>query len=290
MAKKDNPEQVKLSQEEVENIQKCIKESNLPDNVKDIVLGLIDLNIWLHEQIATAKLTIKKLKKFFGFKNESRNTGNNTSNNEASDDDNEGDNEGDNQQDNCNKNESSGKDKKNNNEDPLNPKWDPNNNHGRYSANDYTGCPIHNIPFDDPDLQKGLCPECAKNNTVAKITPITPKILVFLEGHPIVSGNRYYLERARCVVCHTYFTAPLPGELENRPKYSPSCVTSLAIHHYYGGMPFKRIETLQQLQGVPFADATQFDYINRFYTESVAPVVEVLMTYAANGDSLFFDN
>ncbi len=35
----------------------------------------------------------------------------------------------------------------------------------------------------------------------------------------------------------------------------------------------KRIESLQKLQGVPFADATQFDYINKFYAVSVKPQV-----------------
>lgn len=270
-----------LSQEEVNELREKITASNLDAEAQSQLLKLMDSNSWLYDQLRDSKISIKKLRKLFGFKNESLKNNPSSSDQEGEKD------QGD------RKKETDGKTrhtKKQSNSDSTTPTWNSTHNHGRYSVNDYTGCPVTHIPFSDPALQKGLCPECAKCNTEAKVTPEQPQVLVFLTGQPLISGRRYALNRVRCLICKTYFTAPLPQELVNRPKYAPSCITSTVIHHYYGGMPFKRIEKLQKLQGVPFADATQFDYVNGFYTTVVAPVVQVLKECAANGDSLFFDD
>jgi transposase len=276
---KKTPEKITLSQEDASNLVDSISNSNLSEDVKSLVLSVINFNVWLQQQLALAKLSIKKLRKLFGFKNESRKSNNSSSGS-------------DNNQSNKKSDDNTDTTPQDNNpkETPVAPQWNPDHNHGRYSADEYTGCPITHIQFLDPSLQNNFCPRCATDNIDANIIAAPPKILVFLKGQPILSGDRYYLARARCLTCQTYFTAPLPEELVNRPKYSPSCVTSLVIHHYYGGMPFKRIENLQKLQGVPFADATQYDYVNKLYTTSVAPVIEVLKQQAANGNSLFFDD
>ncbi len=279
----ETPERIKLSQDDEIKLRASILASNLPDDVKSLVLSIIDFNQWLQQQLKFAKLSIKKLKKLFGFKTESRKKKDSNDSTE-SDTNPEDDGVSDKAKKPANSCEQTQSTTSNN------AIWNPGNNHGRYSVNDYTGCPITHIQFTDPLLINDLCPTCAESNTQGKISRETPKVLVFLEGQPIVSGNRYSLERGRCLVCQTYFTAPMPDELANRSKYSPSCITSLAIHHYYGGVPFKRIESLQKLQGVPFADATQFDYINKFYSTSVDPVVDVLRQQAANGESLFFDD
>ena len=277
------PGRINLSSEEIDDLCQCIEKCNLPDYAKDIILSLISLNVWLSKQLSNTKMTLKRLKKLLGFKSESSKKANNNSSNDNEDNQEPSD-------DNTSSEENHENDKPNKQTTTNDLNWNTNLNHGRYSVEDYTGCPIIHIEFSDENLKKGLCSHCAKCNTIAKIEKITPKMLVFLEGQPMITGQRYYLERGRCCVCKTYFTAPLPDELAGRSKYSPSCVTSIVIHHYYGGSPFKRIETLQKLQGVPFADATQFDYVNHFYTESVAPVINVLRQCAADGDSLFFDD
>ncbi len=277
------PGRIKLSQDDEIKLRASILASNLSDDVKSLVLSIIDFNQWLQQQLKFAKLSIKKLKKLFGFKTEARKK--KDSNDSTESDTNP---EGDGISDKAKKPDNSSEQTQSTTSN--NAIWNPDSNHGRYSVNDYTGCPITHIQFTDPLLINNVCPTCADSDTQGKISPETPKVLVFLEGQPILSGNRYALERGRCLVCQTYFTAPIPDELANRSKYSPSCITSLAIHHYYGGLPFKRIESLQKLQGVPFADATQFDYINKFYAVSVKPVVDVLRQQAANGESLFFDD
>ena len=98
------------------------------------------------------------------------------------------------------------------------------------------------IPFENQHLKEGLCPHCAESNTRAKIyaTSESPMI-VLLTGSPLISGHCYRLASARCSVCQTRFSASLPVELEEQPKYDNSCYTSLAIHHYYAGLPLSLI-------------------------------------------------
>ena len=63
----------------------------------------------------------------------------------------------------------------------------------------------------------------------------------------------------------------------------------MAISRYYSGMPFKRLETLQALQGVPLADATQWDQISTLYPV-VVPVHLALEAYAAQGQLIYYDD
>ena len=59
--------------------------------------------------------------------------------------------------------------------------------------------------------------------------------VIILKGQPIVSGDRYNLERYRCSVCEKYFTAPMPDSLIDSPKYLPSSIASISINHCYIG-------------------------------------------------------
>ena len=171
------------------------------------------------------------------------------------------------------------------------PNRDPAANHGRHSAADYSGCSEVDVPFEDEHLKQGFCPECAQYNTSAKIYPTSqvPQI-VLLTGSPLVSGERYCLASARCSVCQKRFSAPLPAQLKGTEKYDKSCYTTIAIHHYYAGLPFKRIEMLQSAQHIPLADATQYDLMQRLYHQTVKPVCQVLAHYAAQGDRVWFDD
>ena len=103
------------------------------------------------------------------------------------------------------------------------------------------------------------------------------------KGTPLVSGNRVSLKRAKCSVCESYFTANMPTEFKNRPKYSHTAKSAIAIQHYYAGQPFKRIESLQKAQGVPLADATQYDLMDAWYnTVVMMSVLHTAMTADIN--------
>lgn len=67
MVKTDKPERVSLSQEEADGLKARINSNALLlEADKKIVLGLISFNFWLQQQLASAKLTIGRLRSLFG--------------------------------------------------------------------------------------------------------------------------------------------------------------------------------------------------------------------------------
>lgn len=278
MRKSKSPKAVSITEEQAEKLEARIKQRQMTDEDIELIMGLIAFSRWIQARLARAKLTIKHLRKLFGFKSESlsSNTSSkgqleNTETGQSTDP------------------QASSTQNKNTNEKKKDV-WDPHANHGRKSASEYTGCPLTHINFENEYLKKGLCPECAKSDTDAKVIMQQAKILVFLESSPLITGTRYALAKARCSVCLTYFTAPLPKELEGKSKYAPSCVASISIQHYYAGFPFYRLDNLQSLSGVPLPDSTQYDLVQEFYVDAVEPVVSVMRIHSANGTKFEYDD
>ena len=285
--KSASPEHIKLSAQEVDALQQRIEKSNLPNQDIKLLLGLLAFNQWLQERLSRAKLTIKRLRQIFGFKNERVKKKNKVSQGETA--------AADTAQSKDTTTESlpdavTDKQQLSISSPDKQPNWSPDKNHGRQGADDYSGCTLHKVAFDDAYLRDGFCPECAAHQTKAHVYSVKPKVVVLLEGQPLVSGQRYRLDKVRCTVCQTYFTAALPTALESRPKYSASCITSIALTHYYAGQPFHRIEMLQAAQGVPLADSTQYDLMRQLYQTAVAPIVGELTQAAANGKMILYDD
>lgn len=124
---------------------------------------------------------------------------------------------------------------------------------------------------------------------IGKLSEVKPGIVIQLHGNPIITGNCYRLEKLRCALCNRQYAATLPEALAKQPKYAPSCLSVLALHHYQLGLPFKRIESWQRSQGIPIADATQWDKMSQLYSV-VKPVYHALETQAAQGSLLHYDD
>lgn len=168
------------------------------------------------------------------------------------------------------------------------PLFDPNKNHGRYAANDYTGCPLVKIPLEH--LKAGdACPHCVAAGLHSKLCKVEPNVIVKLQGNPLVTGTRYEIENIRCSLCGGYYTAELPKEIAKQPKYDETCYSTIAIARYYSGLPFHRIEQLQALQKIPLADATQWDMISRLY-KIVVPAYLILEQLASNSQLTYYDD
>ena len=290
--KNDTPKQIKLTSDEVKALEKRVKQSNLSHDDAKLLLGLLSFTLWLQERLSRAKLSIKRLRKLFGFTTESHKKSKHDKNkpDESTPDNDPVD------VSTIDNNETAAAEPPSPiTEQPTEnnsvPQWDNNKNHGRLSADDYTGCEDVEVTFTDELLLAGKCPDCAKyHNTDARVYPVDPSIIVVLEGKPLVCGTRYHLQKKRCGVCLQYFTAPLPEAVKGKPKYAPSAKTNIAVNHYYGGLPFKRIEMIQAANQVPLPDATQFDLMNELYQSAVKPVAEVLRQCAANGKTVYFDD
>jgi hypothetical protein len=81
-------------------------------------------------------------------------------------------------------------------------------------------------------------------------------------GQPLAKVTHYELEQLRCGACGALFVAHMPPEA-GRETYDVSLKVNLAVAHYHLGLPFKRIESFQNLVGMPLPDATQWEQVEQ---------------------------
>ena len=118
--------------------------------------------------------------------------------------------------------------------------------HGRNGASSYRGAKKVAVPH--PTLQAGdACPGCEKG----KVYPQKEsRVLVRLVGQAPLAATVYELGRLRCNLCGQVFTAPEP-EGEGPEKYDETTAAMIALLKYGSGLPFHRLEKLEQLLGIP---------------------------------------
>ena len=70
MTKNNEPDSTKLSCEEYDELIIRVGNKSINDDDYKIIEDILNLNKWLQQQLSSAKLTIKKIKKFFNFTRE----------------------------------------------------------------------------------------------------------------------------------------------------------------------------------------------------------------------------
>lgn len=285
MPKQSKPDIVSLTKEEAESFKQRIADSSLTAKDQHIVIALLSFSFWLQNQLERAKLTILRLKKIFGLPTEKKKTNAADSEETAIPENNSLESPGADTAPATDENVSALAALSPQKRKPI---FDPNANHGRLPASDYTGCP--RVAITHVQLKIGsCCPHCAAVSANGRLYALLPREVVKLQGSPIITGICYEVDRLRCLQCGDQFVAEMPSEIANRPKYDETCRTALALSRYYSGMPFKRLETLQALQGVPMQDATQWDQINKLYP-IVLSVLLALEAYSAEGRLIYYDD
>ena len=160
----------------------------------------------------------------------------------------------------------------------------PQPGHGRNAAQAYSGAPI--VQCDHPDLESGdRCPECDKG----RVYDSPPRSIVKVVGQAPLGATVYKLQRLRCRLCDTVFTAPLPAAVASLPKYDSSCASMIALLRYGNGMPHFRLEGLQASLYVPLPDATQWDIVSKAVPAPRA-VFHALIVQAAQAPLLHSDD
>ncbi len=156
--------------------------------------------------------------------------------------------------------------------------------HGRNSAAAYTGANKVKVPH--PSLHTGdCCPECAKG----KVYPLSePAMLVRITGMAPLGATVYEHDRLRCNLCGEVFTAPAPEGVGDE-KYDETATGMVGLLKYGTGLPFNRIEKLQQGMGIPLPATTQWELV-RDGAKSLAPAHQELVRQAAQGDVLHNDD
>jgi transposase len=155
--------------------------------------------------------------------------------------------------------------------------------HGRNGAEDYAGAT--RIQISHPEMKTGCaCPRCQRG----KMYQMDSGQVVRIVGRPPLQATVYEPERWRCNVCGEIVTAPLPPEACGE-KYDDTAGSMIALLKYGSGMPFNRLETLQEGLQVPLPATTQWEIV-----EEVAglakPAWEKMLSAAAQGQVLHNDD
>jgi transposase len=158
------------------------------------------------------------------------------------------------------------------------------NGHGRTPASAYTGATKVAVPH--PNLKPGdACPECPKGKVYVNQEP---RPLVRVVGQAPLGATVYALEQLRCNACGQLFTAPAP-EGVGAEKYDATAIAMIAELKYGSGVPFYRIENLEDRLGVPLPAATQWEKVAAA-AERLEPVREELIRQAAQGELFHNDD
>ncbi len=134
-------------------------------------------------------------------------------------------------------------------------------------------------------LQAGdACPSC-QTGTVYRVKS---GVVLRIVGQPPVSATIYDLEKLRCHLCGTTFTAKEPDGIGDR-KYDATAASMIALLKYGSGLPFNRLSRLQRSLGTPLAAATQWDVIHDA-SRALVPAYRQLIHQAAQGEVVYNDD
>lgn len=156
--------------------------------------------------------------------------------------------------------------------------------HGRNGAGAYEGARKVGVP--QPGYQaRDQCPLCPKGKLYSFGEP---GVEVRIVGRAPLEATVYELEKWRCNLCGKVFSAPLPEEA-GKAKYDETAGAIVPLLKYGGGLPFHRLEKLQESLGVPLPASTQWEIVERT-ADQIHPVFSELMRQAAQGQILHNDD
>ena len=156
--------------------------------------------------------------------------------------------------------------------------------HGRNPASAFTGA--RKVGIAHGQLKHGdRCPECLRGKVY---TQKEPRALVRIVGQAPLSATVYELERLRCNACSQVFTAEEPEGI-GPDKYDETAAAMIAQLKYGSGVPFNRLEHLEQQMGIPLPAATQWEIVEEA-AETIRPVRDELIRQAAQGEVVHNDD
>jgi transposase len=156
--------------------------------------------------------------------------------------------------------------------------------HGRNGADSYSGA--DKIEISHQSLKpKDRCPSCKKGKLYDMAEPA---VIVRVTGQAPLAAKVYEMARLRCNLCGEVFTAAAPEGLGDE-KYDSASGAMIALLKYGTGVPFYRLESLQESLEIPLAASTQWE-IAEEVAGKIAPVYRELVRKAAQGDIIYNDD
>ena len=158
--------------------------------------------------------------------------------------------------------------------------------HGRKGADQYTGADKRSVPHDT--LKHGdpcPAPGCDKGRVYRQADPA---VLVRVTGMAPLMATVYELERLRCHLCGEVFTAGAPKDV-GPDKYDETAAAMIGLLKYGCGLPFNRLERLEDSLGIPMPASTQWEVVARA-ADRLQPAYDELIRQAAQGELLHNDD
>ena len=156
--------------------------------------------------------------------------------------------------------------------------------HGRNGAEAFSGA--QKVEIAHQSLKHGdRCPECGEGNVYGQKEP---KVLVRIVGQAPLAATVYSLARLRCGACGQVFTAQAP-EGVGPEKYDETAAAMIAQLKYGSGIPFYRLEQLEDQLGIPLPAATQWEIVEEA-AELLKPARDELIRQAAQGEVVHNDD
>lgn len=160
----------------------------------------------------------------------------------------------------------------------------PRKGHGRRGAAAYAGADRRRVPL--AELQAGnCCPDCGRGRLYGNVPPA---VLVRVTGRAPLHATVWELERLRCNLCLEVRTAAAPPGV-GEEKYDAKAAALLGTLKYGAGMPFHRLEALQDDCRIPLPASTQWEIV-RDAAQELTPVFDELRRQAAAADVLHQDD
>jgi transposase len=161
----------------------------------------------------------------------------------------------------------------------------PRKGHGRNGAADYRGAATVAVAHES--LHPGnTCPLSGCAGTVYRQKE--PGVIVRIRGQAPLQATVYQLEKFRCHLCGTVFTAQPPAAIGDA-KYDATSAAMIGLLKYGSGLPFNRLERLQAGLGIPLPASTQWDIVHAAAV-TLEPVHAALIRQAAQGEVLHNDD
>lgn len=155
--------------------------------------------------------------------------------------------------------------------------------HGRNGVDSYIGA--DKIEVSHTSLkEKDRCPACGKG----KLYSLEPTTVVRVTGNAPIAAKVYEMARLRCNLCGQVFNAEPPEGLGD-DKYDSASGAMLALLKYGSGVPFYRLEGLQESLGIPLPASTQWEIVEQV-GQKIDPVYKQLIKEAAQGDIIYNDD
>jgi transposase len=264
------PKPIEVDTEELSDLKKRVANGDLSEKDRDILQRVITTFIFISRILEAKKASIKRLRKMlFGNKSEKASTVLSSTEEDSDKSDQDPPDAG-----RGSTSAGGGTVKKNKKR----------KGHGRNSADAYTGADRVKVTHQtlrhaDP------CPECPKGKVYRQQEP---GIIVHVRGTAPMPATIYELEKLRCNLCGAIFTAKAPEQVR-KEKYDETAKAMMALLKYGAGMPFYRIEKLQQNLGIPTPSSTLWDEVEKG-ADKIYPAYKELEKQAAQGDLVHNDD